>query len=262
MICLFLPIIIISCTEEMDDFDLRTADAKFVIEANLSPNKAEVILSKTTSYLNPTEIPYVSGAKVSISDGNQDFLLEETTVGHYTISNNFETEIEYSLFVKIDNQEFTAKSYLSKPVLWDSSYVGLSELDKLIVSDDTTEHLYEINGYITDPASVTNFYKIDMYFEDTLRDWSVVNDERFNGQSSLIFSYTEFKSPQDTLCFYLKTIDKSIYEYYVTLKNCNSSSTMSAAPDNPKTNILGGALGRFSAYSIDSLMIIIPEYKE
>ena len=37
---------------------------------------------------------------------------------------------------------------------------------------------------------------------------------------------------------------------------------MSAAPDNPKTNILGGALGRFSAYSLDSLMIIIPKYKE
>ena len=262
MICFFLPIIIISCTEEMDDFDLRTADAKFVIDANLTPNKAEVILSKTTSYLNPTEIPYVSGAKVSISDGNQDFLLEETTVGHYTISNNFETEIEYSLFVKIDNQEFTAKSYLSKPVLWDSSYVALSELDKLIASDDTTEHLYEINGYITDPAPVTNFYKIDMYFEDTLRDWNVVSDKNFSGKSCQILSSNEFKSPHDTLYFLLKTIDKSIYEFYVTLANCNSSSTMSAAPDNPKTNILGGALGRFSAYSLDSLMIIIPKYKE
>lgn len=262
MICFFLPISIISCTEEMDDFDLRTADAKFVIEANLTPNNAEVIISKTTSYLNATEIPYITGATVSISDGTQEFQLAETTVGHYTISNNFANDTEYSLSVKIDGQEFTSKSYLSKSVLWDSSFVSISELDKLLPSEDTTEHLYEICGYITDPASVKNYYKIDMYFEDTLRDWSVTSDDNYNGKAYQLFSYNDYYSSQDTICVYLKTIDKSIYEYYVTLANCNSSSTMTAAPDNPKTNILGGALGRFSAYSIDSLVIIIPEYKE
>ncbi len=259
MIVFFLPLYVISCTEEIDDFDLRTAEPKFVVEANLTPYQAEVFLSKTTSYLKPTETPYISGAIVTISDGKQDFLLEETEVGHYTIRHNFSLETMYSLSIKYDDQEFTSESYLTKPVLWDSSTIIISEFDEWITPDDTTQHLYEIGGFITDPASIPNYYMFDCYFDDTLRDRSVERDIHFDGTSLQFFTYIDLFSPQDTVYFCLRSIDKSVYDFYETLYNCNSSSTMSAAPDNPKTNIRGGALGRFCAYSLDSLMVIIPE---
>ena len=62
LICV-ISLLATACTEVMEDFDLNTAEAKTVVDAVLTRDRAYVILSKTTSYLNLSKIPTGSPLK-------------------------------------------------------------------------------------------------------------------------------------------------------------------------------------------------------
>ncbi len=256
IISLFL--FFVSCTEVMDDFEVGSAEAKIVVEGTLSENHAQVILSKTTAYLNPTNIPYLSGAQVTISYGDTIVSLHEDSVGFYSIQQHFEAMQMYELAVLVDDKLITAKSYMPPCVKWDSVVVRLSEYNEFLKTD-TLGRLYEIQGYITDPQGTANYYRTERFKNDTIVGTDVTDDGYFNGQSiPLITSMGLFKDT-DKVKIYLKNIDKQAYEFYQTLAMSNSSSGMFSAPDNPKSNLQGDALGRFYAYSIDSLNITFEE---
>jgi hypothetical protein len=55
-------------------------------------------------------------------------------------------------------------------------------------------------------------------------------------------------------------MDASVYtflETFVSAASADAGSPFSAAPDNPISNIEGGALGVFAAYARSSVQIII-----
>ena len=58
----------------------------------------------------------------------------------------------------------------------------------------------------------------------------------------------------------LMCIDPNIYNYFSVVKSITGKSNpvSTATPQNPPTNILGGALGYFSAYTLRSQTLIIP----
>ena len=63
----------------------------------------------------------------------------------------------------------------------------------------------------------------------------------------------------DTITIELLSIDKAAYDYFHTLSEILSSdqSPTSLAPQNPLTNLSGGALGYFAAYTVDTRKIVI-----
>jgi hypothetical protein len=54
-------------------------------------------------------------------------------------------------------------------------------------------------------------------------------------------------------------LDEAIYKYWYSLRSGGGDGTGStAAPANPLTNIKGGALGYFSAHTINRKKVIAP----
>ena len=250
-----------SCTEVMEDFDLTTAEPKIVVDASVSPQKAQVILSKTTSYLNPNNVPYISGASIYLSFNDTQLALNEDSAGYYSATMDFPAETTYDLKVMIGDENIHATSYMPKIVKWDSVMVQKSEFSDWIPAEmmDSTQKLYDILGYMTDTKSVLNYYKVDIWHADTLLSRSVTDDGYFDGQSIQLVTLMGAYSSTDTLRLYLSSIDKAAYEFYNTLALSNSSSGMFSAPDNPISNLEGDALGRFYAYTIDSMYVTFPE---
>ncbi|MCQ2960517.1 MAG: DUF4249 domain-containing protein [Bacteroidales bacterium] len=245
-----------SCVEVMDDFELNTAAPRIVVEATISQEKATVILSKTTSYLNPSNVPYISDAKVTVAFNDTILTLKEDSTGFYSIKYSFPMETKYHLAVTIGDTFISGETYMPKTVKWDSVVVRLSEFSEMYHQIDSTADLYDVLVYVTDPKNEQNYYRVETYENDTMKSSSVTDDGYFDGQNVQLVTMLGVYEVGDKLMMYLKSIDKPAYEFYNTLALSNSSTGMFSAPDNPKSNLVGGALGRFYAYSVDSIGVV------
>ncbi len=61
----------------------------------------------------------------------------------------------------------------------------------------------------------------------------------------------------DTVSVDLQCIDANVYKYWFSLDQSATGENQSASPANPVTNIVGGALGYFSAYSFTRQTIVL-----
>jgi hypothetical protein len=52
-------------------------------------------------------------------------------------------------------------------------------------------------------------------------------------------------------------IEKNIYKYWYSAAQSVTSHSQSGAPSNPVTNIKGGALGYFTAQTVDQKSMIV-----
>ena len=66
--------------------------------------------------------------------------------------------------------------------------------------------------------------------------------------------------PQDTVVVELQTLDKSTYDYYLTLNSLAGGLFGASNPANPKTNLSNDALGYFGAYTVSRDTIVILPY--
>ena len=114
----------------------------------------------------------------------------------------------------------------------------------------------------TDPPGLGNSYRLVEYkngvqikhvFEqnDELSDGLTITRPLINPDSSNL-------AHGDTVRVDLQCIDANVYKYWFSLDQSATGENQSATPTNPVTNIVGGALGYFSAYSTSSKTIIIP----
>lgn len=75
-----------SCTEKIDNIDLPKVEQKYVVEGYIENGLPPLVLiSKSTPYFDPVAIndilnSYVSGAKVSVSDGTNTYELQEISL--------------------------------------------------------------------------------------------------------------------------------------------------------------------------------------
>jgi hypothetical protein len=60
--------------------------------------------------------------------------------------------------------------------------------------------------------------------------------------------------PKDSVTIEMHCIDKPVYDYYYSLGNRDNSAT----PANPVSNIVGGALGYFSAHTVRKTTAVVP----
>ncbi len=70
-------------------------------------------------------------------------------------------------------------------------------------------------------------------------------------------SYIKVRS-KDTVMVEMRCIDKAVYDYFYSLDQISSTNGNSATPANPVSNILGGALGYFSAHTVRKVAAVIP----
>lgn len=216
-----------------------------------------VTISKSVGISDDNSFPPVGGAKVIItgSDGLRDSLVE-TTPGSYTGSGAWmgKPGISYTLSITAEGKNYSATSTMPQPVTLDS--VGFAH-DRRLKGKDIIKAV----PYYQDPADSGNYYQ----FTETINgiDYTdrvlVSSDRLYNGKyvSRGLDSDTTLKKGY-TLTLSMYCIDKSVYDYLSTLNDVSDAGKFSSVtPANPSSNISNGALGYFSAHTIQSKQVIV-----
>ncbi len=253
---ILLTFLLYSC-EEVIEIDLNSADPKVVIEGTITdqPGPYTVTITKTTDYYNPGSYPMVSGAQVSISDDNGFFEeLNETADGIYlTDSLQGTPGRTYTLTVIAEGQTFSAASFMSQATEIDSLFYEKSANGVRPRDKDG----YNLIIKFIDQPGVEDFKRLKIYRNGNLQDGYSLYNGRLSDGNEIEYDriHTTFQL-DDSVLVELLSIDEATYEYYSTLGNAAASSSGSKIqtkiPGNPISNLSGGALGYFSAFTVRS----------
>jgi hypothetical protein len=249
-----------SCTKVID-VKLRDSDKKYVIEGILTDvtGNCRVLLSKTKNFSEDNTPAGVSGATVSIKDNNtgSSVALTELTPGVYSNAAFAGTPgHSYELSIAVGGTTFTAVSVMPLKIKFDSLYITKDQL----FGDERTL----ANVEFTDPPAFGNSYRAVQYLNGReLKNIFVTNDDYTNDKKNyaklFIFSDDEADKakPGDTVTVDMQCIDPAIYRYWYSLDQSATGNSQSAAPANPVSNVSGGAIGYFSAHTIETKTVIV-----
>jgi len=241
----------ISCTKTIN-VDLKNEAPHIVIEGVVSNNSfANVRISKSVPFSNDNIFRGVSDARVSISDDHgMQYELTETSTGNYT--NNVlkgTPGYAYNLSVMVEGKYYTATSAMPLQVNLDTLLLeNISLMGKM---------KWTAVPQYTDPAGFGNSYKfIETINRKRYQNYWVWDDRIINdGVSNIpLFQMDSTVNLKDTIEVEMQCIDKNVYRYFTALANVKNSAT---TPANPESNIVGGALGYFSAHTSQKRKVVV-----
>ncbi|MCR4033847.1 MULTISPECIES: DUF4249 family protein [Flavobacterium] len=259
MLGLLIILLFTSC-EEVVQLDLNTGEAKIVIDAEIqwkkgtNGNSQIIKISKMAPYYNGTT-PKVSGAEVRVENSNGDvFTFNESEPGSY-ISTNFipVIDMEYTLYVKVEEQSFTAVEKLT-------SVTSINRVEQTLMPDITGPDLIVLTYYFNDPVDQENYYLMD-YTGDFLRypEFTLTDDESTNGNiMSTSFADGDMK-PGKKVVIVHRGISKQFYNYMSLILRASEGNSSSTPPSNIRGNIINSndpkkfALGYFRLCESDSV---------
>lgn len=260
LLMLLLACFCYSCRKAIE-LDLRESDIKYVVEGVITnePGGCKVYLSRSKPFYENNQFEVVSGATVKLVDNGNEVLLVESIPGEY--QNSAITGVPghvYQLIVTINNEVFTAQCTMPQAVQLDSLYISPGPLGQFKFATIT----------YTDPISTNNNYRFIQYLNG-LKDPAIFweNDEFTNGRPAVLQLDTGIDKKDDPrsiktgdkVTVEMLCVDESVYKYWYSLRSGGGEGSGStAAPANPVTNIKGGALGYFSAHTLDRKTVIAP----
>jgi len=248
----------ISCTEELDtDFKGRSENF-LVVEGGISTDTTRHIvrLSRTIDYTD-TVAPPETGAIVTISDGEQTFVLTPESPGIYATDSNVYGEVGKEYRLDITTQD--GKSYYAT-----STINNLTDIDSVVVKFeripliDLYFYIVQFNGQ--EPSGGGDHYRWNLYmndtlYNDTLSESVFQSDQLVDGQyvkdMDLYWLLPEHVK-SDTTLFTVEMVSLS-EEHFTYLVEVMSETAWRGGPFDPtpanvSTNIIGdGVVGYFLA---------------
>jgi hypothetical protein len=254
-IFILLAAMTLASCEKVIDIELKDADAKLVIEAELSNQNEpfEVKVSKTTNFSSTNDFNGVSGAVVILSDDKgRTQTLAETTKGIYRTNSLVGVEnTRYTLKVDYQGASYSANSTMPRNVL-------LKDLT-LIKQDGPgpAAGRYAATPIYTDPAELGNQYRFIQYRNgERDAEYLISNDNIRNGQTNVrpLLSRNFEVNLGDQYTLEMRCIDKPTYEYFFSLSQiAGNGPGGGTTPSNPINNWSNGALGYFSAHTVQKI---------
>ncbi len=271
---ILLIVIFAACTERID-IKLDDTYTRLVVEGYITTDTAShyVRLTKTTSYFYSESPPTVSGAEVSISDGDTTFQLVEKESGYYYIEPPVAGEI---------GKNYTLDIILAEPVNEKTHYTAssminpINNLDSIGVEYNDNWEVWIVKCYAWDPPT-TEFYmfrilKNGVLITDSIDEVMVTDDILYNGSytNGIGVGWLEEDRPDERLQLgdTVEVLMSSITEDYTNFIWNIQDETRYSSPlfDGPPANIPGnlsnGALGYFAAYSNERASTIVNVKKE
>jgi hypothetical protein len=272
-----LSILAYSCTERID-VTLDDSYTRLVVDGAITTDTLAhtVLLSKTSSYYYNQPSPPVTGAKLSITDGDKTFELREDMPGVYRTDPNV---------AGIDSHTYTLNIKLSSPIGGYSDYTAtsllhpvtkLDSISLMLHSDWSKNGIWEVKCYVLEPPTV-DFYRFlisrnSQLLTDSLKEWFVTDDKFLNGNytNGIGIGYLDQGSPEeglvqgDTITVEVNNIGKEYADFLfgAQAELFGSNPLFSGPPANVKGNINNGAIGFFAAYSATRSFAITPEFKK
>ncbi|MCL6102502.1 MAG: DUF4249 domain-containing protein [Bacteroidetes bacterium] len=260
LIIIAMALFVSSC-EKIVDLDYKNNESRIIIEGNITNQAGPyfVKITKSISLADTGSYPTIDDAEVSISDdaGNSEIL---TPQGNGIYSTNSLKGVEgrtYTLTVKSDERTYTAQSTIPLRVPFNSIKV-----EEVTLGGDTEYNLVPV---YTDPVETGNNYRFVLSVNNKLiKQHLVLNDDVRNGLENTLkleIDDSDLKiKANDLIAIEMQCVDKKVSLYYTTLALiANSGPGGGTTPNNPQNNISNGALGLFSAHTLETKSIVIPE---
>ncbi len=263
---LFMALGLYSC-QKVVSVDLNQSSPQIVIQGQVSDQGGldSVIINMTGDYFTPSiSFPPVTGATVVISEdaGEVDTLREIGSGKYYSPNPKGIPGTTYAMTVLANGKEYNAVSQMPQRVKIDSFYATSGE------SPFGRRTFYNFTVKFKDPPELGNYYRIvphaDFIPADSLfgdNGGIFLYDDEYTSGNEVTFQFRlgGTLSRGDTIGVDLLCIDHATYEYFRTLRTTiqTDRSPTSLAPANPTSNINNGALGYFSAYTIDSRKTVL-----
>lgn len=251
-----------SSCEKVIDIPLNEAEQRVVVEGLLmdQPGNNYIILSKTGSVYQESDFEKLSGATVTITDEAGTIYTLTEMPGMPGVYNHPTLEVlvdnDYDLSVTYNSEIFTSSvQTFYKPQLDSLNY--LEQSGSFGPQTDTT---YLVFFSFSDNANQDNYYRINVYVNGVKDpNYYITNDDLFNGETYTQPAFATAVEKGDTVVIELLSVDESNYDYFFSLSSNGSDDPFSPTPSNPVSNIEGGAIGYFGAYTSDTMSVIIPQ---
>lgn len=252
---ILLPVLMSSC-EKVISFDPAQIEERYVIEGTITdqPGVCSVLISKTKNFNDDNTFNGVGGAIVSVENNGVTIVLPEISKGVYkTNALNGKPGQTYNLKVNVNGEQFTSKSTMPDPILFRDFYIKPGDYDSLSTK---TYVKYK------DSAEVKNYYWFELFVNGARQEnYGLENDDFTTGQminSTVFFENTTDNRAKnikrgDKLSVEMHSIDDAVYLYLFSLTGAKGTGVAA----NPISNIKGGAIGYFSAHTVQTRSLII-----
>ncbi|SKA16477.1 DUF4249 domain-containing protein [Sediminibacterium ginsengisoli] len=258
-----LALMLFSSCEKVIQVDLQNvAEPRYVIEGIITDKAGanQVLVSQTKNFSDNNSFQGVSGALVTVTDNNGIVtVFAENAKGIYTApALTGVAGRTYNLKVVVAGKTFTSVSTVQPRIRFDSLF-----LSEGIIQD----RLLPTVRY-KDPVGLGNSYQFVLFINGVQQKEFFVRDDTYTdgnvAEAKLRYEKNSDKAPDndlkkgdlvrvDMLC-----IDQPVYKYFFSLNNSSLGDNNSASPANPVSNIQGGALGYFSAHTVQTKTITVP----
>ena len=276
IICLLLISgFVISCTEKVD-IDLDSTYRRLIVYGEVTTDSMHhfVRLSRSADYFSSGKTEVVSGAVLEISEGDKKYPLRETTgeSGLYETEEEFAGEMGKIYTLNVSNVDINSDGV--KEVYTAETHMPyLDPLDSVKLSYNEIFNGWEVKVWARDPADTKDYYSFRVYknnflLTDTLTEFFVQSDDFFNGNytNGITSQFLSNSDPQekavpgDLITFEINGITEDYYNFIIEAQTEAGTSypLFSGPPANISGNISEGALGIFTAYSIDRKSAIVP----
>ena len=244
-----IAIFILFACKKVITLNLSTAPSTIVIEGNVSNEQKpyQVTITKTVGFYQSNTFPSVSGAVVKIIDsttGITDSLIEGQAGIYSTTKLVGIIGHTYLLDVIVAGKEYKSSSTMPKQVTLDSiSFLTTSAFGK-----------FNTNAVVNfqDPVGSSNYYNfIETFRNIPPKQIQVFDDRISNGRyiSRQLFNDSTVNHG-DTVDIEMQCIDKNVFKYLEELSGQDATNGQPTSPADPTSNITNGALGYFSAHTI------------
>lgn len=260
IICILFTGFLFTSCEKVIDLDYKSNESRIIIQGNITNEAGPyyVKITRSISLKDTGSYPVIDDALVTISDdaGNSETL---TAIGNGMYRAGTLAGVEgrtYTLAVQAEGQTYTAESTMPQRVPFDSIRVEAHLV--------TGEAEYSFIPVYPDPIAKGNNYRFVLWLNNKLVNQHFLqNDDVRNGVPNSVRLEVndddiEFK-PGDSITLQMQCIDRNVALYYRTLALMGDSGPGGGTtPNNPPNNISNGALGVFSAYTMESKSVVIP----
>lgn len=232
------------------DIQLLEAAPGIVIEGNVTNHldRQVVTISRTVPFGEPNRFPAVSGAEVFITDndGMKKILLEQMPGVYVTTDLKGKVNTTYQLHVLADGQIYTATSTMPELVKVDSMGIAVTTF--------FNEKYNSVEVYYQDLAGTPNYYRYKLWINDVLSTSIFIYNDDFTDGKTVKRELRDFDKDMlagDEIKFEMHSIDQPVYKYWSGLNQNGNRGQASTTPANPVSNISNGALGYFSAHTVE-----------
>lgn len=248
-----------SC-EKVIELNYKSNQSRIIIEGNIT-NEIGPYFVKITKSIGLTETetcPTIDNAVVTIHDDvdNSEVLIPQGD-GIYSTSTLAGVEGRtYTLTVEVENQTYTAQSTMPHRVPFESIRVEEVTLGG--------EAEYNLVPVYNDPIEKGNNYRFVLSVNNILvKQHLVLNDDVRNGLENTLkleINDDDLKlKSNDFISIEMQCIDKGVSLFYSALALiADSGPGGGTTPNNSPNNISNGALGVFSAHTVETKDVTIP----